>query len=162
MNATYVDLTLSLKVTCFKATQCFVTSYWNLRIFLYQLKLNINADHRNIVTCRPISRQRPKYTHTTIEKVLQEVFYMWSALFPLLGNVSLNTFPQKETRRTIGHLLLSNAAVNTVFSVGSVTRSYKGTEKTRRSSRRSTAEYTTVVESSRFESRNWQLQNNGM
>jgi hypothetical protein len=57
---------------------------------------NIQAD-KNIVTCRPISTQRLKYVDATIEKVLQEVFTMWSAPCPLLGNGSLNTFPQKHT-----------------------------------------------------------------
>jgi hypothetical protein len=65
-----------------------------------------------IVTCRPMSRQRSKYEHATIEKVLQEVFSMWSAPCPLLGNGSLNTFPQKQTRGTIGHLLIGKSAVN--------------------------------------------------
>jgi hypothetical protein len=51
----------------------------------------------NIVTCRPISRQHPKYTHATIEKILQELFFMWSAPCPSLGNGSLNTFPQKQS-----------------------------------------------------------------
>jgi hypothetical protein len=31
---------------------------------------------------------------------------------PLLGNGSLNTLPQKQTRRTIGDLLLGSGAVN--------------------------------------------------
>jgi hypothetical protein len=31
------------------------------------------------VTFRPISRQRPKYSHATIEPVSQEGFYMWFA-----------------------------------------------------------------------------------
>jgi hypothetical protein len=52
-----------------------------------------------VVTCRPMSRQRPKYAHATIEKVLQEVFSMWSAPCPLLGNGSLNTLPQQRMRR---------------------------------------------------------------
>jgi hypothetical protein len=76
----------------------------------------------------------------------------------LLGNGSLNIFPQKETRRKIGNLLLGNAAVHTVFSWESVPRSYEGTEETRQSSRRSTTEYTRVVESSRVGSRNRQPQ----
>jgi hypothetical protein len=52
----------------------------------------------------------------------------------------------------MGYLLPSNGAVNTVFSVGSVPSSYKGTEKTRRRIRRITADYRTAVESSRVES----------
>jgi hypothetical protein len=66
----------------------------------------------NSVTCRPISRQRPKYVRATIEKVLQEVVSVRSATCPLLGNGSLNKFPQKQTRGTIGHLLLVNGALN--------------------------------------------------
>jgi hypothetical protein len=54
---------------------------------------------KNIVTCGPISRQRPKYAHATIEKVLQEMFSMLSAPYPLLGNGSLNTFLQKLTMK---------------------------------------------------------------
>jgi hypothetical protein len=57
---------------------------------------NIQAD-KNIVKCRPSSKQRPKYMHATIEKAMQEVFSMWSAPCPLLGNGSLNTFLQKHT-----------------------------------------------------------------
>jgi hypothetical protein len=49
-----------------------------------------------ILTCRTISRQRPKYAYVTIEKVLQELFPMWSAPCLLLRNGSLNTFPQKH------------------------------------------------------------------
>jgi hypothetical protein len=88
-----------------------------------------------IMTCRPMSKQRPKYVHATIEEVLKEVFSMWSAPFPLLGNGSLNTSPQKQTRGTIGHLLLGNGAVNRLcqqyrlFSVGSVTRNYRRAQK---------------------------------
>jgi hypothetical protein len=74
------------------------------------------------VTCRPISRQRPKYPHATIEKVMQELSSMWSTPCPLLGNGSLNTFPQKQTRGI--NVLLGNGAVNRfrqqygLFSVG--------------------------------------------
>jgi plasmid maintenance system killer protein len=65
-----------------------------------------------IATWRPISRQRPKYVHATIEKVLQEVFSMISAPCPLLRKRSLNTFPQKQTSETIGHVLLGDGGVN--------------------------------------------------
>jgi hypothetical protein len=83
-----------------------------------------------IVTCRPTARQR-------------------------LGK----HIPATNLHSTIeGYSLLVNGAVNMAFSVRSVPRSYKGTGKTRRSSRQSTAEYALVVESSRMESRNWQLQ----
>jgi hypothetical protein len=64
------------------------------------------------VTCRAISRQRPKYMHATIEKVLQELFSMWSGPCPLLDNGSLNTFPKKQKRGKIGHSLLGNGTVN--------------------------------------------------
>jgi hypothetical protein len=64
--------------------------------------------------------------------VLQEVLSMWSAPCPLLGNGSLETLPQKQTRGTIGHLLLGNGALNMVFSMESVLSSYKGIEKTQR------------------------------
>jgi hypothetical protein len=60
----------------------------------------------------PISRQRPKYVHATIEKVLQEVFSMWFAPCQLLSNDSPNTFPQKQTCGKVGNLLLGNSAVN--------------------------------------------------
>jgi hypothetical protein len=66
----------------------------------------------DIVTCRPISRQRPKYAHEIIEKVLQESFSVWSAPCPLLGNRSLNTFSPKQTGGTTGDLFLANGAVN--------------------------------------------------
>jgi hypothetical protein len=61
------------------------------------------------VTCRPISRQRPKYENPTIEKALQKVLSMWSAPCPSLGNGSVNIF--QETLSTIGHPLLSNGTM---------------------------------------------------
>jgi hypothetical protein len=88
----------------------------------------------HLVTCRPISRQRSKYAHATIKKVLQELFSIWSAPCPLLGNGSLNTFPRKQTRRTVGALLLDKGAVirlcqqYRLFSVGSVQSGYKRVE----------------------------------
>jgi hypothetical protein len=82
-------------------------------------------DSLYIVTCLPISRHR-------------------------LGK----HIPATNVHATIGYPMLGNGAVNTVFSVGSVPRSYNGTEM----KRRSTAEYTTVVERSRVDSRNWQPQ----
>jgi hypothetical protein len=46
-------------------------------------------------------------------------------------------FPAIQAHVTIeGHPLLDNGPVNTVYSMGSMPRSYKGTEKTRRSSKR--------------------------
>jgi hypothetical protein len=38
---------------------------------------NLNFLKYHIVTCRPISRQRPKYAHATIEPLLQEGFSIW-------------------------------------------------------------------------------------
>jgi hypothetical protein len=57
------------------------------------------------VTCRFIPRQRMKYVHATIGKVLQELFSIWSAPCPLLDNGSLNIFPRKQRRGTIDLLL---------------------------------------------------------
>jgi hypothetical protein len=65
-----------------------------------------------MVTSRPFSRQSPKYAHATTANVFQELFSMWSASCPLLGNGPLNTFPQKQTRGIVGDLLLGNSAVN--------------------------------------------------
>jgi hypothetical protein len=79
-----------------------------------------------IVTCRPTSRQCPKYAHATIGKVLQELFSMWSAPCLLLGNWSLNTFPQKQTRGTVGDLLLGNRSLNTFPARKSVARQRRG------------------------------------
>jgi hypothetical protein len=42
---------------------------WNGLTRAYTEVDNYAAD--DIVTCRPISRQRPQYTHATIQKVLQ-------------------------------------------------------------------------------------------
>jgi hypothetical protein len=41
----------------------------------------------NTVTRRPVSRQRPKYAHATIEKILQKVFFYVVRIYSLLGNV---------------------------------------------------------------------------
>jgi hypothetical protein len=49
-----------------------------------------------IVTCRPNSTQRPKYAHATIENLLEEVFSMWSAPCPVLGNGSIDTHSDTE------------------------------------------------------------------
>jgi hypothetical protein len=51
------------------------------------------------VTCTPISRQHPKYAHATLEKVLQKVFSMWSAVCPLLSNGSLNIPADTNARK---------------------------------------------------------------
>jgi hypothetical protein len=77
-----------------------------------QLTTNKNLYDQYIVTCRHNSTQSLKYAQATIENVLQEFFSMSYAPCPLLGNGSLNTFPQKQTRGTNGDLLLGNGAVN--------------------------------------------------
>jgi hypothetical protein len=78
------------------------------------------------VTCRPISRQRPNYVHTTIEPALQEVFSVWLQankhtfltteevfsvwlICPLLGNgpINMHSWQQKK-----------------VFCMGSMLRAY--------------------------------------
>jgi hypothetical protein len=38
------------------------------------------------MTYRPISRQRPEYAHATIERILEEVFSVWSTPCPVLGS----------------------------------------------------------------------------
>jgi hypothetical protein len=84
----------------------------------------------NIVTCKPISMQRVKYTHATIEKVLQELFSMWCAPCPLLGNRLLNTFPQNN-RRSITRQQRDKKTLSTiqaVFSTGSMQSGYKRVE----------------------------------
>jgi hypothetical protein len=96
--------------------------------------LTFSTRRNDIVTCRHISIQRQIYAHATIGKVLQEVFCMWPAPYPLLRNGSLNTFPQKQTCGTIGDLLLGNGAVNRLcqqhrlFSVGSMQSGYQRVE----------------------------------
>jgi hypothetical protein len=45
---------------------------------------------QNIATCRPISRQRPKYPHAKIEKVLEEMLSVCPAPCPALGNGPIN------------------------------------------------------------------------
>jgi hypothetical protein len=56
---------------CFVKTRAFPDSLY--AIDLRQSLLDLVGD-QHIVTRRPISRQRPKYMHATIEPVLQEVF----------------------------------------------------------------------------------------
>jgi hypothetical protein len=51
------------------------------------------------VTCRPIFRQRMKYAHATIEKVLHELFSMYSALCPLLGKRVAKFIPTEANAR---------------------------------------------------------------
>jgi hypothetical protein len=72
-----------------------------LRVNVSSLRLKIIKAESDdyIVYYRPISRQHPKYTHATIEKVLGEVFSMWFAPCPLLGNRSINT--HSDNRRGV-------------------------------------------------------------
>jgi hypothetical protein len=93
-----------------------------VRIFASDGKLTVN-----IVTCRPIYVQRPKYTHT-IENLLQEVFSVWSVPCPLLGNGSLNA---RNSRKSIARQRRGKQALSTIqaaFSVGSVRSHYKRVE----------------------------------
>jgi hypothetical protein len=83
-----------------KFISCFTENKLCLH-FKDQLSREIIAIHSKnyAMTCRPISRQRPKYTQATIENVLQEVLSMWVTPCPLLGNGFLNTFSRKRTCR---------------------------------------------------------------
>jgi hypothetical protein len=58
-----------------------------------------------IVTCRHISRQRPKYEHATIERVLEEVFSTWSTTCPVLGNGPIGT--HSDNRRGVSYVVRS-------------------------------------------------------
>jgi hypothetical protein len=55
------------------------------------------------VICRPISRQRLKYAHATIEKALEEMFSMWSAPCTVLGNGPIDT--HSDNRRGIFYVV---------------------------------------------------------
>jgi hypothetical protein len=61
----------------------------------------------NIVTCRLISRQRTKYEHATMERVL-EVFSMWSAPCPVLGNGPIKTY--SDNRRVVFYVVRSTSS----------------------------------------------------
>jgi hypothetical protein len=50
-----------------------------------------HSEHYIHVTCRPISRQLQKYAQATIEKVLEEMFYLGSTPSPVLGNGPIDT-----------------------------------------------------------------------
>jgi hypothetical protein len=63
----------------------------------------------NIVTCRLISRQRPEYEHVTIENVLEEVFSVWSASSPVLGNGSIKT--HSENGRCVSYVIRTMPSV---------------------------------------------------
>jgi hypothetical protein len=88
----------------------FVWKLLHFRHFIRVPNTSQQIIYNNSVTWRPISIQCLKYAQATIEKVLQGLFSTWSAPCPLLGNGSLNTFPQKQTRGTIG-----NGAVNRLY-----------------------------------------------
>jgi hypothetical protein len=49
-----------------------------------------------LLTHIPASSLRPKYAHATIEMVLEEVFSMWSAPCPVLGNDRIHTHYEKH------------------------------------------------------------------
>jgi hypothetical protein len=78
--------------------------------------MSVRSPHNSlldIVTCTPISRQLPKYAHATTEKVLQELFSMWSAPCPLLEQRVAKYVPAEVYRGTTGRPFLGNGAVNT-------------------------------------------------
>jgi hypothetical protein len=73
-------------------------------LYVYSLMLRPSMKvPANIVTCRPVSERRPKYAYVTIEKILEEVFSMWSAPCPVLGNGPMNT--QSNNRRCVFYVV---------------------------------------------------------
>jgi hypothetical protein len=73
---------------------------------------------------------RPKYAHAKIENIFQEVFSMWSAPCPLLGNGSLNAFQHNEyaENNQIASVAIQRAVNITedeVFFYGFASRLYK-------------------------------------
>jgi hypothetical protein len=62
-------------------------------------------DYKRNVTCRPISRQRPNCAHATMEGVLEEVFSLWSAPCPVLGNGPIYT--HSDNRRGVLYMILA-------------------------------------------------------
>jgi hypothetical protein len=71
-----------------------------------------------IVTCRPVSRQRPEYAHATKERVLEEVFSMYSESCPVLGNGPIYTHSDK--RRDVFYMVRAkHSDTSHVFSAGS-------------------------------------------
>jgi hypothetical protein len=52
-----------------------------------------------ILTRRTISKQRSKYTHATIENILEELFTMWSAPFLALGDGPIGAY--SDNRRSV-------------------------------------------------------------
>jgi hypothetical protein len=121
----------SLKANfCWKKTGAFFIDMHPFYVY-FEIENKYSPILKYIVTCRPMSRQRPKYEHSSMERALQEVFSMSSAPCPLLCNGLLNIFPQRQTCGIIRHLLLGNGKVNKLcqqyglFAVGSVPRNYK-------------------------------------
>jgi hypothetical protein len=88
----------------------------------------------DIVSCRPISRQRPKYAHATIKKVLQHFFYVVGAMPIARQRVTKHIPADANTwnnRRSITKQRRGKQALPTiqaVFSVGSVQSGYKRVE----------------------------------
>jgi hypothetical protein len=74
------------------------------------------------MTCRPIFRQRQKYAHATMGKVLQDLFSMWSAPCPLLGNRSLNIPAEADARnnRSVARQRRGKQALLTIQAVFSM------------------------------------------
>jgi hypothetical protein len=87
---------------------------------------NIIYSSYDIVICRPISRQRPKYAYATIVKVIQGLFSIWSAPCSLLGNIPTESDAWNGSNfgQPCGKQALS--AIYAVFSVRSVQSGYKG------------------------------------
>jgi hypothetical protein len=57
----------------------------------------------NIVTCRPISRQRPKYAQATREPGRKRCFLCGPHIYPLLGNGPINRhFDNREAVFSVG------------------------------------------------------------
>jgi hypothetical protein len=118
---------ISDALVCFKTNHSYID--WVI-IKLERRKLNFHTSIlrfiRKEVSCRLISRQRPKYAHGTIE--LEEVFSMWSASCPVLGNGSINTHSDNRRgvfKRSAPCPVLGNGPMNMhsgnwhVFTAGS-------------------------------------------
>jgi hypothetical protein len=99
-------------------------------------------------------------------------------VYLLLGNDSLNIYPQKQTHGTIGRLLLGSVEVNrprqeySMFSAWSVPEGYERTQTKEQKQSSSNSERTSFgtgacrdmslgAEAMESSLRNWQSQNNG-
>jgi hypothetical protein len=60
---------------------------------------HVEWNYIRVVTWTPISRQRPKYEQTTIEKVFDEVFSTCPAPCPVLGNGPIDM--HSDNRRSV-------------------------------------------------------------